>query len=56
MGLGSFARSAMNTMKLARKSDWTEFSLYLKLVILGVGVVGTIGYIIQSVGAFFQLG
>jgi preprotein translocase subunit Sss1 len=43
-------------LKLARKSDWTEFSLYLKLVVLGVGVVGTIGYIIQSIGAFFQLG
>jgi protein transport protein SEC61 subunit gamma-like protein len=56
MGLGSFARSAVNTLKLARKSDWTEFSLYLKLVVLGVGVVGTIGYIIQSIGAFFQLG
>ncbi|MCL4436754.1 MAG: protein translocase SEC61 complex subunit gamma [Thaumarchaeota archaeon] len=56
MGLGNFARSAVNTLKLARKSDWTEFSLYLKLVILGVGVVGTIGFIIQSIGAFFQLG
>jgi preprotein translocase subunit Sss1 len=56
MGLGSFARSAVNTMKLAHKSDWTEFYRYLKLVTLGVGVVGTIGFIIQSIGAFFQLG
>ena len=56
MGLGNFARSAVNTLKLARKSYWTEFSLYLKLVLLGVGVVGTIGFIIQSIGAFFQLG
>lgn len=56
MGLGSFARSAVNTLKLARKSDRTEFMLYLKLVALGVGIVGTLGFIIQSIGAFLQLG
>ncbi|MFQ6135118.1 MAG: protein translocase SEC61 complex subunit gamma [Nitrososphaerales archaeon] len=56
MGLGSFMRSAVNTLKLARKSDREEFMLYLKLVALGVGVVGTIGFIIQSISSFLQLG
>jgi protein transport protein SEC61 subunit gamma-like protein len=55
MGLGSFVRSAKNTMKLAHKSDRTEFMLYLKLVVLGIGVVGTIGYIIQTISSFIQL-
>ncbi len=55
MGLGSFLRATTNTLKLARKSDREEFMLYLKLVSLAVGVVGTIGFIIQSIGAFFQL-
>ncbi len=56
MGLGSFMRSAANTLKLARKSDREEFMLYLKLVALGIGVVGTIGFIIQTIGAFLLLG
>ncbi len=56
MGLGSFIRSAKNTMKLAHKSDRQEFMLYLKLVLLGVSVVGTIGFIIQTISAFLQLG
>lgn len=56
MGLGSFARSAVNTMKLAHKSDRAEFMLYLKLVTLGVGVVGSIGFIIQLISSLLQLG
>tara|TARA_B100002003_G_scaffold213791_1_gene211690 strand:+ start:43 stop:213 length:171 start_codon:yes stop_codon:yes gene_type:complete len=56
MGLGSFIRSAKNTMKLAHKSDRQEFMLYLKLVLLGVGVVGTLGFVIQTISAFLQLG
>ena len=56
MGINNFLRAVSNTLKLAHKSDREEFILYLKLVALGVGVVGAIGYIIQSVGALFQLG
>ena len=55
MGLGSFFQTAKNTLKLARKSDRQEYLLYLKLVILGVGVVGVIGYIIQTISGFLQL-
>lgn len=48
-------RSAKNTMKLAHKSDRTEYMLYLKLVTLGIGIVGTIGFIIQTISSFIQL-
>lgn len=43
-------------MKLARKSDLDEFMLYLKLIFLGIVIVGTIGFVIQFVGAILKLG
>jgi protein transport protein SEC61 subunit gamma-like protein len=55
MGLREFVRSASQTLKLAKKSDWTEFSLYLKLVLLGLAVVGTIGFLIQFVASLIRL-
>ncbi|MBI2185105.1 MAG: protein translocase SEC61 complex subunit gamma [Thaumarchaeota archaeon] len=48
--------SAVNTLKLARKSDLDEFMLYLKLIFLGIVIVGTIGFVIQFVGAILKLG
>jgi protein translocase SEC61 complex gamma subunit len=40
-----------SVFKLARKSDRTEFMLYLKLVILGVSVVGIIGFIVKFISS-----
>jgi protein translocase SEC61 complex gamma subunit len=34
-------------LKLSKKSDKEQFFLYLKLVLLGVGVVGTVGFLIK---------
>jgi protein translocase SEC61 complex gamma subunit len=34
-------------LKLSKKSDREQFFLYLKLVLLGVGVVGTVGFLIK---------
>ncbi len=56
MGLGELLRASLNTFKLARKSDKDEFFLYLKLVTLGVIVVGVIGFIIQFVSSLIKLG
>ena len=40
-----------SVLKLARKSDKDEFLLYLRLVVLGLAVVGTIGFIIKLVSS-----
>ena len=53
MGVRDFLRSAAAIFKLAHKSDRDEFTLYLKLVALGVLVVGFIGFIIKLVGNIF---
>ena len=38
-----------SVIKLSRKSDREEFFLYLKLVILGLGVVGIIGFLVKLI-------
>jgi protein transport protein SEC61 subunit gamma-like protein len=55
MGIREFIRSATNTLKLARKSGRDEFLLYMKLVFIGVALVGGIGFVIQFVGALLKL-
>jgi len=42
-------------LKLTRKSDKEEFMLYLKLVLIGFGIVGGIGFIIYFVAAILEL-
>ncbi len=53
MGLGDFFKSVAAIFRLAHKSDRDEFTLYLKLVALGVAVVGTIGFLIKLLGSIF---
>ena len=53
MGLSDFLSSVMAIFRITHKSDRQEFTLYLKLVALGVLVVGTIGFIIRLVGNIF---
>ena len=53
MGIREFFRSAAAIFKLAHKSDKDEFTLYLKLVALGILIVGFIGFVIKLVGNIF---
>jgi len=53
MGVGDFFKSAAAIFRLAHKSDRDEFTLYLKLVAIGVAVVGTIGFLIKLLGSIF---
>ena len=55
MKIKIFLKSIINTLKLSRKSDKAEFLLYLRLVGLGIGVVGTIGFIIQFAAAYIKM-
>jgi protein translocase SEC61 complex gamma subunit len=47
--LRDFLRSMGSVIKLSRKSDREEFFLYLKLVLLGLGVVGIIGFLVKLI-------
>ena len=39
----------VNTMKLAKKSDKDDYSQHLRLVLMGVVSIGSIGFVIQFV-------
>ncbi len=45
-----------NTIKLARKSDKDDYMQHLRLVVLGMGTIGGIGFIIQFTFAVINLG
>ncbi len=55
MGIGRALQATWRTLKLTRKSDREEFTLYIKLVFLGFGVVGIIGFIIYFVASMIML-
>jgi protein transport protein SEC61 subunit gamma-like protein len=42
-------RDMANTLKLAKKSDKDDYTQHLRLVLLGIAAIGTIGFIIQFV-------
>ncbi len=51
MGARDMLRAMGSVFRLSKKSDRQEFMLYLKLVGLGVLLVGTIGFLIKFVSA-----
>ncbi|MGD0477626.1 MAG: protein translocase SEC61 complex subunit gamma [Nitrososphaerales archaeon] len=53
MGFRDFLSSVAAIFRLAHKSDRDEFTLYLKLVSLGLVVVGVIGFLIKLIGNIF---
>ncbi|WOV93903.1 MAG: protein translocase SEC61 complex subunit gamma [Candidatus Nitrosoabyssus spongiisocia] len=46
----------INTLKLAKKPDKDNYTQHLRLVLLGIGCIGTIGFIIQFVFSTLTLG
>ncbi|MGH9920585.1 MAG: protein translocase SEC61 complex subunit gamma [Nitrososphaerales archaeon] len=51
MTASDFLHSMITVLKLSRKSDRTEFFLYLKLVTMGLAAVGIIGFTIKLMAA-----
>ena len=49
-------KNMASTIKLARKSDKDDYMQHLRLVLLGVAGVGTIGFIIQFVFSVITFG
>ncbi|MDA4130472.1 MAG: protein translocase SEC61 complex subunit gamma [Thaumarchaeota archaeon] len=55
VNLGRSLAATWRTLKLTRKSDRQEFFLYMKLVLLGFGIVGTIGFVIYFIASEIEL-
>jgi len=47
MGIGSWLSQAARTLKLAIKPGRDELWLSIKISILGIGIVGIIGFVIK---------
>jgi len=56
MGLGSFFQSAARLMRTISRPDWKTYSLSFKIVFIGVGLLGAIGFIIRLISATIQGG
>ena len=47
MGIGSFMQSARRLFHVAQKPNWDETVLLIKISLIGVGIVGGIGFVIR---------
>ena len=54
LGIKSLIHAMVSTLRMSKKSGKEEFLLYLRLVLLGVAVVGTVGFIIQYIAALLN--
>lgn len=55
MGIRSFFSSAAKMLKLAKKPGRDELWLSIKICVLGVALIGAVGFIIKFLSATLQL-
>ncbi len=55
MGLRSFFKSAANLFRTISRPDWKTYWLSIKIVFVGVGVLGAIGYLLKVISATIQV-
>jgi len=56
MGLRAFLSSTRRLMKLAKKPGRDELWISIRISVLGVVVIGVVGYIIKIISSFLQGG
>ena len=54
MGLGSFFQSASRLLRTLSKPDWKTYSLSIKIVFIGIAVLGAIGFLIRLISVTIQ--
>jgi protein translocase SEC61 complex gamma subunit len=47
MGIGNFLQSARRLFHVAQKPDWQETKLNIKIILIGVAIVGGIGFVLR---------
>jgi len=56
MGLRSFLSQCARTLKLAIKPGKSELWLSIKICLLGIGIIGLIGFIVKLLSSVIQPG
>ncbi|MDH5201585.1 MAG: protein translocase SEC61 complex subunit gamma [Candidatus Bathyarchaeota archaeon] len=54
MGLRGFFQSASRLLRTLSKPDWKTYSLSIKIVFIGVIVLGAIGFMIKLISSTLQ--
>ena len=54
MGIRSFFESASRLLRSATKPDWGTLWRSIKICVLGVSLLGTIGFLIRIISATIQ--
>lgn len=54
MGLGSFFQSAARLFRTISRPDWKTYWLSVKIVFVGVAILGAFGYIIRIISSTIQ--
>ncbi|MFB0558672.1 MAG: protein translocase SEC61 complex subunit gamma [Candidatus Bathyarchaeia archaeon] len=54
MGLGSFFQSAARLLRTLSKPDWKTYSLSIKIVFVGIAILGAIGFLIRLISVTIQ--
>jgi protein translocase SEC61 complex gamma subunit len=56
MGLNEFFQSANKLLRTLTRPDWKTYSMSLKIVFAGVGVLGAVGYLVRMISFVLQSG
>ncbi|MEM1942650.1 MAG: protein translocase SEC61 complex subunit gamma [Candidatus Caldarchaeum sp.] len=56
MGLVSFIKSVVTLFKMAKKPTWKEYSITLRMTLLGLSIIGLIAFLIRFIAIAFQVG
>jgi protein translocase SEC61 complex gamma subunit len=54
MPISDFFNSASRLLRTLNRPDWKTYSLSIKIVFAGIGIIGAIGYIIRLVSVTFS--
>ena len=54
MNIGEYLRNIARTIRMSRKPDRDEFMLTLKVVAIGLTILGSLGFVFQLIGSAFQ--
>jgi len=55
MGLGSFFNSTARLLRTLSRPDWKTYSLSIKIVFIGVLILGAIGFLIRLISSTISL-
>ena len=56
MGLSDFFQSADRLLRTLSRPDWKTYWMSIKIVFLGIGVLGAIGYLVKLVSVILTPG